>query len=90
MAMAQSAAAHAKEVAFRGRRDRSEAGRRKAARLQSGGTLHVSPCNTSLPLTPSPFPVLFCRARSLLRLQPFATLDLALNEAQSNLKSTNQ
>lgn len=84
-AAAQSAAAHAKEVAFRGRRDGSEEGRGKAA-----GALHVSPCNASLPLTPSPFPVLFCRARSLLRLQPFATLDLALNEAQSNLKSTNQ
>lgn len=60
------------------------------ARLQSVGALHVSPCNTSLPLTPSPFPVLFCRVRSLLRLQPFATLDLALNESQSNSKSTNQ
>lgn len=60
------------------------------ARLQSVGALHVSPCNTSLLLTPSPFPVLFCRVRSLLRLQPFATLDLAPNESQSNLKSTNQ
>lgn len=46
---------------------------------------HVSPCNISLPLTLPPFPVLFCRTQLLLRLQPFAALDLVLNESQSNL-----